>query len=456
MDIDHTEDRPAHGQDVTLDLNFVPTWAREPPGRNPYAAFEGEREGRHPAGRRPPGPGQPFDRKPRDRKPPGERRPFRPRGPAPVEPPREAAAPAPVLISFVPERACLGHLVRDLRTSGRAYPLADLAARFLAAPAYYRVKLETRRPAAGAEQARLYQCRECGLLFLDDARLASHALGAHLDQVYTREEQVVDPPAGNFSCVARCRLSGEVLGPPNHHEYNEKVNALWRARFAHMSLDEYRGRVETVRDPELIEQWKKAQSSRVVFRRKDAPEEPALSEADARRVFLEQYARKMTAAGHRFIIPAEVAQRLEDESLKRAVRETWTRESRHPFSVMLALRPAFHHMRLHVFKTQNQITFVTSIQPHPLEPRRAVKSIAEALHYLRRHPGCTRRELVEKLRPGMAADSPQAAAVLNPLRWLIERGHVIEFWNGTLSVPGVAGRDPHEAHPPEPAAPHAP
>jgi hypothetical protein len=25
--------------------------------------------------------------------------------------------------------------------------------------------------------------------------------------------------------------------------------------------------------------------------------------------------------------------------------------------------------------------------------------------------------------------------VISPLRWLIERGHVIEFFNGTLAVP---------------------
>ncbi|MFH0953637.1 MAG: hypothetical protein V1873_04840, partial [Verrucomicrobiota bacterium] len=28
-------------QDLLLELNFVPTWARQPAGKNPYAQFEG-------------------------------------------------------------------------------------------------------------------------------------------------------------------------------------------------------------------------------------------------------------------------------------------------------------------------------------------------------------------------------------------------------------------------------
>ena len=36
-------ERP-EAQEVTLDLNFVPTWARQGPGVNPYAHFQGRPE----------------------------------------------------------------------------------------------------------------------------------------------------------------------------------------------------------------------------------------------------------------------------------------------------------------------------------------------------------------------------------------------------------------------------
>ena len=37
--------------------------------------------------------------------------------------------------------------------------------------------------------------------------------------------------------------------------------------------------------------------------------------------------------------------------------------------------------------------------------------------------------------PGIREDAPEVTEVLSPLRWLTERGHVVEFSNGTLSVP---------------------
>lgn len=423
-------------KDMVLELNFVPTWAREPPGRNPYADYEDRRERTRRTEPRPRGAGRPMGRKTRGR----EARAMR--EVAPREEPRRDKPPSPavlVQVSFVPERNRLGALVRDLRASGRAYPLADLAVRFLSSPAFYLVKLESEKFATGQPPRLLHQCKICQLVFGDERGLADHALKTHFDHMFVRETRSVDPPSGQFTCVARCRLSGELLPPPNYHGYNEKVLALWRTRFPHMTLDDYRAHIEIIREPEMLEQWKRLQSTRVVFRRKDQPEAPALEEDDARQLFRECYYPEMALCGHRFILPAETAQKLEDEALRRAVRGAWARESRRPYSLMMALRPAFHHMHLYLFKTPGGVTFVTAIQPHPLDPRRAVKNIAEVLHYLRRHPGCTRQELVQKLRPGMAADSPQAAAVLGPLRWLIERGHIIEFFNGTLSVPGAEG-----------------
>ena len=428
-----------------LELNFVPTWARQPPAANPYAGFEGERRrefrDRGPRGGpdRGRGPRSPRDRAERPSRAEPSRRP----------PPRETrpeAAPAPVVVSFVPERRHLGSLVHDLRASGRAYPLADLAARFLQTPASHLVKIEIRHGPDGKPGPMLHQCGACHLLFLTAADLSSHGLAAHLDTVFQREQQPADPPTGIFTCVARCRLSGELLGPPNYHAYNAKVQELWRARFPHMTLDEYRAHIETVREPEWIEKWKQAVSARTVFRFKDQPELPSLTEAEAQKHFVEQVLPKLCVSSRRFIVPAELAQQLTDPGLRHAVRESWFRESRHPYSLMTALRPAFHHMHLYLFRTAGGQTFATAIQPHPLDPHRAVKSIAEALHYLRRHPGCTRHELVQKLRPGMAPDSPQAAMVLSPLRWLIEKGHVIEFFDGTLSVPGSAPAAHEHAH----------
>jgi hypothetical protein len=98
------------------------------------------------------------------------------------------------------------------------------------------------------------------------------------------------------------------------------------------------------------------------------------------------------------------------------------------------------------------MTFVTAVRPVPLNMGHVVASLREVLTHLSDHPGCTRAELVEGLRPGTPVDSDAGRSVLSPLSWLVEKGHIIEFFNGCLSVPlreaPEAEHKPHFTHRP--------
>ncbi len=456
-------------QDLVLDLNFVPTWARQSPQANPYAHYEGGggREGRdrqdRPRGSDRRGPRRESDRR-GDRPARGERSdrrfPLREGDrPAPAErtpgvegerrewrhdererTPRGERLPVDVF--FIPERQRLALLVRDIQSSGRAYPLMELASRFLSNPNFHLVKLEARRESDAAAPLRFHQCQECKRVYLDHTALLEHAVAAHLGKYFKREEIQTEPPAGNFVCVARCRLSGELLGPPNYHSYNERMQQIRRTRFPNMSLDDYRQHIETVRDPELIEKWKQECRTQIVYREQGVENAPALKQAEAEKLFIEKYAAAMLTEGFRAILPAGVTLELENGPLKQTIRDAWQRESHYPFTLAMALRPAFRHMRLHLFKVNKGQTFVTAIKPHPLEARQVVEPIRVALDFLREHPGCTRLELLNGMKPGISPESSEAAELLSPLRWLVEKGHVIEFFDGRLSVPAGRGRNP--------------
>jgi len=83
--------------------------------------------------------------------------------------------------------------------------------------------------------------------------------------------------------------------------------------------------------------------------------------------------------------------------------------------------------------------------PNPIDPLRAADGIRRILECLCAHPGVSRQELVTLLRPDTApgavpdapevAATPEVAAILHALRWMVEKGHVIEFYNGTLAIP---------------------
>jgi len=458
MDKESNQDK----QDLILELNFVPTWARRPPGVNPYLhAGEGEdKRDRKRYDRHSGGGGGRRDKPRRDNKPrqrpqggrprpdgqqsrPSDRRP--PRSDSRESRPERASRPEvrnlAIDISFVPERRRLGAVVRQIRAASRAYPLQDAASLFLANPENYLVKMEMRKSEGKRSDHRFFQCNSCKCVFLEKEALIGHILTHHLDDYFDVEELQIEPPAGNFVCVGRCRISGTLLGPPNYHAFNERFQELHRTRFAHMAIEDYRKQIETVRDPELIEQWKESCRSKKVYRSKKGKEDSdEMNWPEAEHYFTQHIAPTIMKPLSRVIVPADVMQNTRGGPLRDLARDAWRKEDRYPLSLMLALRPAFRHMHLYVFKAGGRASFVTAIHPRPIDPARAVSNIRNVLEFLGENPGCKRQKLAEHLCPEQALDSQEVAEALSPLRWLIEKGHVVEFFDGTLSVPASGRR----------------
>ncbi len=413
-------------QEVVLDLNFVPQWARTPPGENHYSAKtykdSGPRHDRRDDRRSP-------RRDSRDARP-GRPRPDRNDRSRPVRPPREPVREIPVSVSFLPEQQRLASLVRQMHHSRRAYPLMDLANLLIHDAEGYLVKIEVNK---GASDFTLFQCKRCKAAACSEELMVQHLMAKHLTDVYEKEEIETDPPAGQFVCVARCRKSGILLGPPNHHSYTDKLNELHQNRFAHLSLEDYKRNIETVRDEELIEQWKEESRKKTVYKLKSDPEAEPIDLSKAESAFKRGMA-SMYEKTHRAVVPSKVAQGLEDRDITMAIRRVWSKESAFPLSMSFAMRAAFRHMHLNLFKA-GKVNFVTHIKPRPVKPADTIESIAEVLVFLKENPGSTRPHLLEGLHPSLDPKSEEAQKALEPLGWLIERGHIIEFFNGTLSVP---------------------
>ncbi len=489
--------------DVLLDLNFVPTWARKPPEASPYGEFirddgspsrpsrrhDDRRDGRDRdrtdrTRRRDSGGGRDrndrdtsLPRPPRAEPGPGASAPERDRAPAgdwdrggaPRGPRTEALPPPfPVEVTFVPERAGLIAIARRIAKVGRAFSLFDVASLFLSQPDYFTLKLnaisepavssgpgpapEGAAPppapvaAAPAVKTTLFQCRECKQIFADRAQAVSHAMARHLEAFYKREELVVDPPQGAFTAVARCGFSGELLGPPNYHSFSDRVMELHQTRYSHLSLDEYRRRIENVHDAALLEQWKEQMKKRTVYRVVAAPDlAPLQSFSEVEKHFSEHGAAEVVKEGFSFTMAGPVSRELEDRRLRRAVMDAWHRENRFPLRLSITLRLAFRHLGLHTFKTAAGGNFVTAVVPSALDPETAIPLIKEILQVLETNPGTERAKLLETLRPGSAPDSPLAHELLTQLRWLVDKGHVIEFSDGRLAVPRSAVRKVQQA-----------
>jgi len=440
----------------SLEFNFVPDWAKQPPpAQVDFFVSKGRKERDIPdegRDRKRPGHGRPAparggprpDNNRRDdrrsahpTRPPEPRREVPQRRPEPVE-------RVPVQVRFMPEQKRLAAVAREIQVSKKSYPLVDLATLFLSRPETCEVRLELDREF----RAQLHQCKFCRLVARDPALIATHIVKDHLADCFDQEAVLSDPPSGQFTCVAKCGLSGEILAPPNHHSYNDKILEIHQARYPDMPMESYRNRIQIVHDAAVIEQWKEASRKQTLYRRKPDGGEPGtpITLAEAEAVMLKEIVPTAIQQTRHAILPAVTAQAIRDPGLRLAVQEAWRKENRFPLTLLLALRGALHHRHLHFFKAGKGIEFVSSVIPTPLDPEQTVEPIRQVLNHLREHPGCTRKDLVAALLPDIAADAPEVRNVLTPLAWLVERGHIIEFFNGTLSTP--VKRQPVQSKPP--------
>jgi hypothetical protein len=437
-----TEEAASVSKDLILELNFVPDWARKPPETN---FFDRDSGGYH---ERPEKRRDHFQKRPesRDRRPDSSRdrrrdsKPARRRDERPMpgyrapREQREWVEIPPVNVRFLPQHKYLSEVIRRIRLSRRAHPLMQVAGLFISNPGSCEVRVEVDH---AAKDLCLFQCRICGMVALQEDSIYRHMMQKHLEDFLIKEEKEGQAPEGKFTCVLQCGLSGVLIGPPNHHSTAERIREIRTAQYPHMTEADYKSHLQTFHEPEKIEQWKEQMKKSVVYKLKTAGEGDApMDWATAEAYFKSKIAPAQLIKAKRISLSGTVARDIQDRGLVMAIRDTWQKESRFPSSLVGALRGAFHNKDLQLFKAGKGAVFVSDIKPSPLDPEVAIPSIRDVLLYLKDHPGCTRQHLVDALRPGSAIDSKEATEILSPLTWLIERGHIIEFFDGTLAVIG--------------------
>ncbi|MDB6170410.1 MAG: hypothetical protein JWM88_3274, partial [Verrucomicrobia bacterium] len=172
------------------------------------------------------------------------------------EPPDRGLYDSPYFAAtFYPEDTSFAALAKTIRTSCRTIELFEIARTVIDKLDRFVVVL-TRKAAAGdAKPAPISVSVPDGLPFETDEAAIAHVLSTHLDKFFERAEVEIEPPKGNFLVINKCTVTGELLGPPNYHRYNQIVQQHHAARIRGMPLEAYRSRIETIRDPEVVAQW---------------------------------------------------------------------------------------------------------------------------------------------------------------------------------------------------------
>jgi hypothetical protein len=429
-----------------LDLKLLPAWVKEPVEARDYQRYAGEDERRD------------LRKQPRDRK--GKRlthnrtrtdsREFKTvgrdrrarQGQDRRESPHHEARlkiSRPVMpevaIHFLPYPPAFENVVAQIKSGSVAYSLYALARLFLEKPGRYEVRLTVKA------ESPLYRLGDNGALSVDREFLERNAFGFAQSDFFAVEVTESEPIKGNFSNVARCGLSGTILGPTNHHNYQLQLRSLYEQRFSRrMSFADYQRQIEIVNDAALIERWK--EETRKVTTYTTSREEVPLtfsSATEAERHFRSHYLEELIESLEEVTIGGVLSRRLPDRVLNRAVEDAWVQETRSPSGMMQELAGRFRQDGLHLFRHRRGMLFVSPTRPRAFVHEQAgvSPSVNAILEALAGTAAINRKQLFDKLIGDVTSEGAETRklALASDLHWLINEGYVIEFNDGSLDLP---------------------
>ena len=132
--------------------------------------------------------------------------------------PRRDLPPLPNLkVNLVPEEKGVDSLARQIRFTGRAYPMFDIAHLLLKKPERFHVQFQSPKSPTNSPETPLWVCNIDETLWLKEQDALKHIFKKHFDTFYKTNKTPTDPPKGTYTFVAQCGMSGVILGPPNYH-----------------------------------------------------------------------------------------------------------------------------------------------------------------------------------------------------------------------------------------------
>jgi hypothetical protein len=343
--------------------------------------------------------------------------------------------PPDVTVRFVPQPPAFENVAKQIKEGSVAYSLFALARLFLEKPERYDVHL-TAKP-----ESPLYQLGENGALAADRLFLESSAFRFAKDDFYKIDISQSEPIKGNFTSVARDRLSGTLLGPTNHHAYQPRLRTLYEQRFSRrMSFPEYQRQIEIVADPALVEQWK--EEARTVTTFTTLKEETPVTFAgavEAEKNFRQKYLPDLVKPVGEVTIGGVMSRSLPDRVLGRVIEDRWAMETRSPSQMMPELASQLREAGLHIFRHRRGMLFVTPIRPRTFAHEQTGVSphVTAILETVGANQRINRKDLAGKILVDLASEEIEARklALASDLHWLVSEGYVIEFNDGSLDLP---------------------
>lgn len=163
-----------------------------------------------------------------------------------------------------PEDTGFAALVKAVRASCRTYQLFEITKAVLEKNDRFVVVVQRARPersaptaegATSAKPAPVFMSLPDHLPFDTEDAAIQHVLTNNLAAFFEMQEVEVEAPKGNFPIINKCGITGELLGPPNHHRYQQILQQHHAAKLNRMPFERFRESIISAREPEVIAAW---------------------------------------------------------------------------------------------------------------------------------------------------------------------------------------------------------
>ncbi len=345
--------------------------------------------------------------------------------------PRELPQPAEgVRVTLSPAPEAVHLVVREIHQVARVYSLFDVAQILLASRERYVLHFTT-----GGKRPPFYRGRREPSLWLSREEAIAHFWNSEaVEDFYESEEVEADLPTGNFQVVARCGMSGEWLGPPNFHGYQNALRRLHRERFSHIPFEVYSSRVRTERGEEAVNAWLDTMRKRVRWRAKGSDDnawtfDRAEIERDfAARLFDEAFEETREAE-----LRGDVPARNLSQGLLACVRIASSHARKHPAILIPSVCRMLEAEHLAVFKREGKL-FTGPARPHPLSTdAKLAERPAAMVAWMEDRENPKLADLWEEVLPDGQAEP--CKEWLADLFWLLTQGHVLLFADDSIVLP---------------------
>ena len=373
-------------------------------------------------------------------------------------------------MDFVPDADGVESIAKEIKLTGRSYPLFQIALLVLERPARYTIRLRVQKKPGGEVTQRLFACKLDGTAWLNEDQAVRHTLGEHFDEFYETRKIETEGPKGNFTFVAQCGVTDEYLGAPNHHDYQNRLVSFHAERLARMPFEKFKSRIRIVKDEEAINAWLEQAKWKTEYVTRKAETEQAFTKRDEVEAhFREQHLNDAVEEVEVCEVSGENAKTMANpRTLAEFLKDQWHKQKHFPMQLSTHLSKQFSRMGLQFFKKDKKVTHVSVARPNFLdvETEPVSEGVKKIMQFIDGTEECTRRQILEHLG-GMehlehkeseeTAPAPEQTEeqkqLTSDLHWLIHQGHVLEFSNGIIETAKKPKKKPEPSA--KPKAPDA-